>query len=340
MEMAVPHPCTEAPVRSASDVGQEDLLVFQVLDWVEVRVRVSTFISSISEMEMTGLRFHLSAGSRVTITVRGQVMSWNAPIRGRRGRWIWALGSKDNLMFSPVLTWMSVMTEHERRSLRVFDSGLISHDRNKNRQIYGCFNFTRLLFHVLSSHNSLKTFLLFQQNSCSRLQMAFIITTKWKHEAWNVHTAISYLTQAASKLWINTYLQLCCITPCKQIHWRKRFADTVKIALIWIFPPASFLWRAFDILIMTIREPTGNRDTALSGFIDLFCGSGMEIKVWIQYHNITLALRIFSRELLYYTTSLSKSSLSGKHYRPDARASLSNCDVAVQHLDATHAEYL
>lgn len=104
-------------------------------------------------------------------------------------------------------------------------------------------------------------------------------------------------------------------------------ADSVKIALIWIFPLASFLWRTFDILIMTIRKPTGNGDTAAElwvGFIDLFCGSGTEIKVWIQYHNIRLALRIFSREPLYYTTSLSKSSLSGKHYRPDATMSQSN----------------
>lgn len=153
--------------------------------------------------------------------------------------------------------------------------------------------------------------------------MTFISTITWKHS----------LLQTVTKHRLNIYLRLCCVTSCNQIQWKKRFADTVKIALIWIFPPASFLWRNFDILIMTIRKPTGNRDTAAElwmGFIDVFCGSGMEIKVWIQYHNITLALRIFSRAPLYYTISLSKSSLSGEHNRPGTTMSLSNRGVAIR----------
>lgn len=50
----------------------------------------------------------------------------------------------------------------------------------------------------------------------------FVLTAKWKHKAWAEHAAISYLTQTVTKHWVNTYRQLCCITPCNQILWRSR----------------------------------------------------------------------------------------------------------------------
>jgi len=55
-------------------------------------------------------------------------------------------------------------------------------------------------------------------------------------------------TQTVTKYLLNIDFQLSCITSCNQIHWKKRFADTLKSALVWIFPPASFLWCTFDIL--------------------------------------------------------------------------------------------
>lgn len=154
---------------------------------------------------------------------------------------------------------------------------------------------------------SLRSCIIFTTQSYAAQRMTTIIfrCQSHKHKAWAEHTITGYFIETVTMHWLNISPQLCCITSCNRIHWKKRLADAVKIALIWIFPPVSFLWRTFDILITTIRKPTGNRDTAAElwmGCIDLFCGSGTEIKVWIQYYNIRLALRCFlQRAALLYS---------------------------------------